>query len=407
MKVLKFASIFLLVTFLVFLVVVGLNWTAFKAVFSDREAFAEGTEWVEKTYSLAGLAEYIEAHPNHVSIVSLNIHEENDHLFFQEKQPRVLGALSNLFLLMEYSRQVHLDKVSPHEPVSVEELARFVVPGWYESGHRNAIRNLDVTNGKVTLDDTALIISKHFSQAASDWMFFHLGPDRVNTLIDSLGQGKIEPYIPGSGVQIAVIMREEGESIQDAVARLKTIPINERAELFTEYARLYVTDDAFRVEVNGRSGGLRDRLLSEERLIHSLWSRGEPLAFTAALRIVFEDRFVNPQVSAHVRSWLEWVGADNVVRQHTTYYAAQFESRLGYLSALDMGTSVYTGNSYIQTMFFDFLPVSFWLHMSSNYMNQDYQRRLIYDPEMRRLTELAARQKLTNTDNEDVDITHQ
>ncbi|MDZ7756370.1 hypothetical protein [Rhodohalobacter sp.] len=45
-----------------------------------------------------------------------------------------------------------------------------------------------------------------------------------------------------------------------------------------------------------------------------------------------------------------------------------------------MALSTYDGHTSVQAVFFDRLPVGFWVHMSANYMQEDYQQRLIWDP---------------------------
>ncbi len=390
-KILVFFGWFSLAAFIIFFIIIGFNWTAFKAVFTDREAFAEGAEWVEKTYSLAGLVEFIEANPHHVSIVSLNVNDPDDRLLLKEDEMRVLGATGNILLIMEYARQVHEGMLEPEERINLDDIARFRVPGWYGNQFRNAARNLNPVDNTVSLEETIILVSRHYSQAASDWLFFKLGPENVQNLIDSLGNGSIEPWIPASGIKLAMINRDSGLSKQDLVQQLRDMPVKERAEILTEYAHTYKTDDEFRSVIQKTAPRLRDRKLTEERMIHGLWTKAEPLVFTEILKQLYRGEFINEEVSEYVISFMAWAHEDPIVRQHTQDYSAIFENRLGYLSAADMGTSVYTNQSYVQTVFFYDLPIAFWLHMSSNHMNHDFQRRLIYDPELRRITAEAAK----------------
>ncbi|MEX1062719.1 MAG: hypothetical protein WEC12_03885, partial [Balneolaceae bacterium] len=70
-RAIKFLGFFLGAALLIFLLVFGLNRSSFEMLFENRDAMAEGNEWVEKTYSMLGLTEYIEAHPDMVSIASV------------------------------------------------------------------------------------------------------------------------------------------------------------------------------------------------------------------------------------------------------------------------------------------------------------------------------------------------
>jgi len=50
-------------------------------------------------------------------------------------------------------------------------------------------------------------------------------------------------------------------------------------------------------------------------------------------------------------------------------------------------------------VFFDQLPVGFWMHMSSNLINQDFQLRMKYDPAMFERTAILLGKKNTNETN--------
>jgi len=402
MKILKFTIAFLVIAAALFAVIIGVNLTAFKAVFSDRTSFAEGSEWIERTYSLAGLVEFMEANPQHVSIVTVNIHDPEDAILYNETEMRPLGALYSLFLVIEYAKQVESGGLNPETRIPLDEINRFIVPGWYESANRNAIRNLRSSDNMISLDEVVTLVTRHYSQAASDWLFFQLGAENVNQLTDSLGLGYIERYAPAAGIQSAIILRDAEMSKDEAVQFYLDLEAKERSGIFQSYAQKFIQDDDFRSRVKKSAPRIRDRKLADERRVHRLFSRAQPIVFTEVAGSIFRRDFISEELSNKILSRFLWAGEDPVVRQHTTIYGALFESRLSYLSAFDFGTSVYTERSYVQTVFFSDLPIAFWLHMSSNFMNHEYQRRLIYDPEMRRITALAAEGRLTEPEPEQI-----
>ncbi|MCH8566672.1 MAG: hypothetical protein LAT67_00355 [Balneolales bacterium] len=394
MKVLKFFSVFILVAGLILGSVIYLNWTAFKLVFTDPETFSEGSEWIEKTYSLAGLVEYMDENHQHVSVVSLNLDMPEDNLLFQEHTPRVMGAISNIFLLMEMERQIDAGILDANLTIEISDIDAYLMPGWYENQHRNAIRSVAGRNSSIPLSDLPRLLTESYSQPASDFAFFLLGPENVNELIYTAGNGLIEPWFPASGIQATINMREENTDRRDKVTALLEMTTEERSGLFNEMATRYATDQEYRQQVQNRAEHIRNRPFRDERAIHGLWSKTDPKAFAMAVTPVFTREFISEEASNRIISFMKWAGEDPVVRQHTTEYGALFGSRLSYITGLDFGTSAYTNHSFVQVVFFDDLPVSFFLHMSSNHMNQDLQRRLIYDPEMRRLTDNASRQEL-------------
>jgi hypothetical protein len=61
---------------------------------------AEGSEWVDKTYSLSGLTQYVEQNPENVSFVSVVLGAPDSTLSYQASVRRTMGVTANLFLLM-------------------------------------------------------------------------------------------------------------------------------------------------------------------------------------------------------------------------------------------------------------------------------------------------------------------
>ena len=89
---------------------------------------------------------------------------------------------------------------------------------------------------------------------------------------------------------------------------------------------------------------------------------------------------ISEAVSKRVQEKMRWVFGGETIPLTFSDYGAIYDNRMGMLSGIDFGTSIYTGASSAQAVFFDRLPVAFWLHLSANHMQEDYQQRLIWDP---------------------------
>ncbi|MDZ7756141.1 hypothetical protein [Rhodohalobacter sp.] len=87
------------------------------------------------------------------------------------------------------------------------------------------------------------------------------------------------------------------------------------------------------------------------------------------------------------------MGSEPIARSFEDY-GAIYDNRMGLLGGIDFGTSIYDGHTSVQAIFFDQLPVGFWVHMSANHMQEDYQQRLIWDPALYETT----LQKISETD---------
>ena len=120
-----------------------------------------------------------------------------------------------------------------------------------------------------------------------------------------------------------------------------------------------------------------------------------PLSTTSemeqALRYVFRQQASNEPTAERVLSWLDWPMEQSQTTRDFAWYGAQYDSRMGFLGGYDIGTSGYTGNTTVQVVLFDRLPVAFWFHLSANHMQQDYQQRLSYDPALIASTKRAIR----------------
>ncbi|HBQ61789.1 MAG TPA: hypothetical protein DD671_19825, partial [Balneolaceae bacterium] len=89
---------------------------------------------------------------------------------------------------------------------------------------------------------------------------------------------------------------------------------------------------------------------------------------------------ISAEVSEQIMAKLRWpMGSEPIARSFEDY-GAIYDNRMGLLAGIDFGTSTYDGHTSVQAIFFDQLPVGFWVHMSANHMQEDFQQRLIWDP---------------------------
>ncbi len=386
MKVLKFLSAFLAVALLIFAVIIGLNWTAFKAMFSEPEFFAEGSEWVEKTYSLTGLSEFIYEAPEFLSLASINLDDPQDTILIHADKPRVFGNLYGIFYMMELERQIHTGERSGEELVSLDDIQLFKVPSWYRSRHRQAVSAVAAGADSISVQDAITLATRYNNQAAADFLYFYFGAPNMDALIDSLGNGEIERYAPVAGIQSAIFLRPEGQSWNEAVDSLRAMDRTAFQREMREIAQGFAFDEEKRSLIKDSATPLRQRLLSNEHRTHKLFSRGSAYRLAGITAKIFSGDYISAEASARIMELMNWPASDPVVRSHIHDYGALYEERHGILNGIDFGTSVYTDQRIVQVMLFNDLPNAMWMHMASNYMSQDYQRRLIYDPELRNLT---------------------
>jgi hypothetical protein len=114
---------------------------------------------------------------------------------------------------------------------------------------------------------------------------------------------------------------------------------------------------------------------------------------------------ISEDSAERVLNWMRAPYQDlSEITRDFTDYGALFDNRMGLLNGFDFGTLVYTGDTKVQAIFFDRLPIGFWFHMSGTHMHQDFQQRLIYDPALIDLMEKVSLRASQNEINNDVQL---
>lgn len=358
----------------IYLLVIGPNYSAWQTLRENQGGMAEGVEFVENTYSLKGLTNFIARHPEYVSITSYNMDHPDSGIYFQSNVPRSLGTTANLFLLIEYERQVEEGILDPSEIISRSEIEKFTLPDISQNSHESF---LDAIGAKqVTLDEILSATIEHNDLAASDYVWFRLGENNIRNLIANLGLPKESTPLPFSGMYITInpalsdtsgfhsgdLSSFEFESIQNAGNLSEDKGFRKRVRDQFDEDRLSLT-------------------FMKERDALTYFPKATTKDLAELMASLLKKEIISENVSERVLEKLRWpLGADPMIKSSFEDYGAVYDNRMGMLSGIDFGTSIYDGHTSVQAVFFDQLPVAFWMHMSSNHMNKDFQQRLIWDP---------------------------
>lgn len=372
-RALKFLLIFLVVAAAVFAMVIGLNYSGFKTLFENQEGMAEGSQYIENTYSLKGLARFVGEHPEWVSITSYNVNDPDSGIYYQEKVPRAMGATSNLFLLMEYERQVAEGLLDPAETVTLEEIKVFALPEISQNNHQKLVDEFE--DRTATLDDVVKAMLQNSDLVAADYLWFKLGEQNIRALMDTLDLQETAFPLPFSGMYMRI-----NPSLNDT-SGLKNLDFSNFAEEAIGLATKLKDDSDFNREVKEQFED--DRLsitFMEERDALTYFPQATTRQLADLMAQLLRDEFLTEQISEQIKQKLRWpMGSEPIARSFEDY-GAIYDNRMGLLGGIDFGTSIYDGHTSVQAVFFDQLPVGFWVHMSANHMQEDFQQRLIWDP---------------------------
>ncbi len=407
MRLLKFISAFLATALVLLVFVIGLNWGAFQTFLDNREAFMEGSEWVPKTQSLRGLTEYIEENPERASIASIVLEHPDSTLFFQADVPRPMGSLSDIFLLTAYAIEIDNGSVDGNQSIALDEINRFLLPEVHNSIHNDAItfaeQNGWIDDGTISTDHALTLLSYFNDPALADYLWWNLQPYDWESFKQNFELDVTEMPLPYSGLYLSISETITDDSIDSMIDQWGNQRVEYRSHVI-ELSDQFVNSENLRTEwsdelQNNRLG----RSFMEERDALALFPRTTASEAVTFLKNLRNSEMISEDSAERVLNWMRAPYQDlSEITRDFTDYGALFDNRMGLLNGFDFGTLVYTGDTKVQAIFFDRLPIGFWFHMSGTHMHQDFQQRLIYDPALIDLMEKVSLRASQNEINNDV-----
>ena len=382
--------------FLVIIAIVGtvylLNRPVFETVYYNREAMAEGSEWVEKTYSLAGLVEYIEANPEYVSVTSLNLLYPEQSIHYGDEQMRTLGATGHIVLVGAWM-EARQEGIFPEDStIALKDIEKYHLPNVSESAHRSAMSELEkfADNGTVLLEDVVKVMVEYVHLPSADFLYDLLGYDRIASFTERYFEDELETPLPWIGFYILAQPMLHGGETEEIIADLRGISSDSLQTKTLDRFDEYLHDESYRNQVNQSFSGDGHNLnFTEQRALYNSMPKGTTHSLARFAASVLESEFISEEVSRQLYDYLSWPLKEQSTDRHFERYGGLYENRMSLLGGIDMGESHYTGERYAQAILFDEMPIGLWMHMSSNFMNQDYQKRLMYDPELIRRSTAA------------------
>lgn len=388
MRVLKFFGAFLLATILLFGFVFGWNWKAFNVFFENRKAMMEGRKWVNKTGSLKGLSEYIGENPEHASVASMVIDHPDSTIYFQENSPRVMGTTANFFILTAYAEQFDSGNLNPNETIEWAEISKYQLPGVEESMHNEAHNAAQergwVIDGEISYKNALNLLAQYGDLALSDYLWWQLDNEFWHHLQDTLNLATTDMPLPFSGLYQAISPGLTEMESSEIIAKWTEEGKQKWRTHVIDLSRSYIIDSNFRSRVQDYMDDNRlGNTFMEERDAMTLFPKASAKEMTSLLQKMIKDSLINQNVSQTVKDFMDWpMELQPRIDQNFNRYGAIYDNRMGIMNGIDFGTSAYTGDTAVQALYMDDLPIAFWFHASGSQMHQDFMQRLIYDPAM-------------------------
>jgi hypothetical protein len=401
MRILKFIGAFVAAFILIILIVFGFNFNALFTLYENQDGIKEGQQWVEKTYSLKGLTEYIGAQPQRVSVASIAIENPDSSIMYNPHTPRTMGRLANIFTLIEYARQVEAGTLNPDEDIPLDEVNRFQLPYIDQSDHESAMETLReqgkiYDNDTIALKDLVQTAIEFNDIAIADYLFLKIGPQNVEDLYDRLSIEETELPLPFSGLYIMLSSNQSDSLAKVHLDSLSQLPREDFRNLVFRKTRRLNDDKSYREKIVAqfrKNEGLGLKFIRQRNAL-AFFPKTTAHEMSGLMKQIQQETLISSSVSNKVKTFLDWpLKNDNSrLNKDFTTYGALYDNRMGMVNGIDYGKSSYSKEPFAQAVFFDDLQIAFWFHMSSNLMHQDFEQRLIWDPALREATVNALRQ---------------
>lgn len=348
----------------------------------------EGNEWVSKSTSLKGLSEFMGANPEHSSLSSRVITAPDSAIAFMHKTPRVMGTLQNFFILAAYAVEISENSIDPGSMISWNEISRYQLTNVEESAHTNAyetaLEREWISDGAITLNNALRLLAETGDFAIADYLWWNVEHEKWPALADRLNLTETEMPLPFSGLYLAISTSIQNKTIPQIIYEHENTAPDEWRSLVVSLSEEFIFDERRRAKL--------DDLLNEYRLGNTFTDERDgmivfPTATSSELTTLMEklvrDDFIDEYVSQLIKEWMRWpMKVQRGITADFKDYGALYDNRMGLMNGINFGTSVYTGDTTVQAMFLDQLPVGFWFHASGGLMHQDFMQRMIIDPAM-------------------------
>lgn len=393
-RIAKFVGIFLAVTVAVFGGIYLLNKSAVDAVLKND--LSEGTEWVPKTYSLRGLVEYLAADPNSYSLVSLRGDEPDSSIYFNADAKRSLGNLAHIMLIAAYVDAVDAGTVDRDQAIDWAKLESLHVPSNENNRYAAALSELRDDEQPV-LDDLVRSLAKNNEAAFADYLQSVLGYDVVSQIPQRFGAEHLESPLLWSGLVLAWDPRVQQSTFEELEVRYSSMDDSVYHQTISDLGQLFASDPSYRENVSELIANGDGLLFAQEKKRNAMATRGNPIELAKLLHDLLNGGLLSESAQHHLMDLLSWPMQNPKTAKDFSSYAAVYDSRMGYLAGIDIGIATGETEPTTQVFIMENIPIGLFLHLSSNLMTQDFQQRLIWDPELAK----TAYTLLSNTRSED------
>jgi beta-lactamase class A len=246
--------------------------------------------------------------PADVALVAFELGNEDGGIFLNGDQPVPLASVVKIIHLVAYAQAVQEGALDPGTRVSLADLEAFYLPNSDLGAHPQALAALreeglvDESAQTIALEQVPRMMMQYSSNAATDFLHFLLGQERLEQTIIDLGLLTHTAPCPFLG-QFLLMGTGDERSTVDA---LLTEP-RQYAQDVMALTSAYSTDPALRDEVGGWRGRWRRPTLETQAYFSNHLNTTAAATDYARLMAAIAENQLGPwEQSVRIRRYLEW-----------------------------------------------------------------------------------------------------
>lgn len=330
------------------------------------------------------------AAPETVGLVAYQMGQEDQGIFLNPDTPMPLASVVKIIHLVAYVEAMVAGELNPLEPVSLEELETYYLPGYDLGAHRRALEELE-SNGRlltttpptVLLEDVPWMMIRHSSNAATDYLHQRLGQRRIEETARKLGltnQSAPCPFL-GQFLLVSNHTRGDGNDLTYLSQLLDPLLANDYGREVMQLTHEFQSSAIFREAELAWRASRRPSLEAQRFFSEYLNAQGTAREYAALMLRLAQNGLSNPDSSFHARRYLEWA-------MHFPVNQELF-SNLGYKGGSMPG--VLTGAYYayrpgevvpvVVALFYHDLPQETYRQWRDDFPHDELARWLLSDPQ--------------------------
>lgn len=260
--------------------------------------------------------QHLIVNPDSVGLVAFQVGQETNGIYLNANVPMPLASLVKLVHLVAYVEAAEAGELNPLETIPLAEVDRFYLPNFDLGAHRRAVnemrndgRLIGESNPTLLLEEIPWMMMRHSSNAASDYLQFRLGQERIEQTARSLGLDSQTAPCPFIGQFLS--MSNHTRTGSDTVALAGYLEAEDGATTYGEDVNLladaYSQSEAFRTrEITWRRTTRQPTITTQRFFTEQFNAQASAGDYANLMARLAVNGLSTPDSSFQARRYLEW-----------------------------------------------------------------------------------------------------